>query len=248
LETPFLIKAKEQLALDYNCSPECFNGGGVTVTRSAHKAGRRLFSDTPFFLNIASFGSGTVISAAGKVMPFALRIAEQKGSELLSTPDISELYGLAAKENRMVFQTIYYLPQKEILDIPQLPESDGFSVRIIEGEDIRKLYPFGFDNAFCKKEGERRDTLAAIILSPEGKIVSAAGASSDSNVFWQIGIDTLPEYRKKNLAKVLTTVLSNEIACTGRIPYYSAVPQNIPSHRTALSSGFMPAWVEYSVR
>jgi hypothetical protein len=245
LEKTFLYKAKEQLALDYNCRPESFSRGGTTVTRSALNAGRRLFSDTPFFFNIASFGSGTVISAAGKVIPFAQTIAEKTSDGLLTTPDAAKLYAFAAAERRSVFQTIYYLPKAAVFDIPPLEE--GFSLRIIEGSDIKKLYRYGFDNAFCKKNGERHDTAAAIILTPDGKIASVAGASSDSELFWQIGIDTLPEYRKKNLAKVLVTVLSNEIADTGRVPYYSAVPQNIPSHRTALASGFVPAWAEWSV-
>jgi hypothetical protein len=246
LITPFYQKAIEQLAIDYNCTPECFTGGGVTVTRSALNAGRRLFSSTPFFLNIASFGKGTVITAAGKIIPFAHVLSRSSSEELLTKSDTSSLYALAASEDRAVFQAVYYLPKTPVLEIPPLPE--GFSGRIIDEGDIKKLYRFGFQNAFCKKSGERRDKIAAIALSPDSKIVSAAGASSDSDTFWQLGIDTLPDYRKKNLAKVLVSVLSNEIAETGRVPYYSAVPQNIPSHRTALSCGFMPAWVEYSIR
>jgi hypothetical protein len=246
LETPFLQEAKKQLAVDYNCPPECFSDGGVTVTRSALNAGRRLFSDTPFFLNIASFGSGTVLSAAGKVLPFAQKLAQKNNEEMLTTPDAARLYAFAAVEQRSVFQTIYYLPKSAVLDVPS--PTEGYSLRIIEGSDIKKLYKYGFDNAFCKKNGERHDTAAAIIIAPDGKIAAAAGASSDSDTFWQLGIDTLPRYRKKSFAKALISVLSNEIADTGRVPYYSAVPQNIPSHKTALSSGFIPAWVEWSVR
>jgi hypothetical protein len=244
LEHSLIDEAKLQLSLDYNCSAADFSSGGTIISRSALNAGRRLFFDTPYFLNIATFGSGTVISAAGKIYPFAEKIAQ---AEDVFTPAImSRLYVVAAAEHKVLHQSLSFLPTKSVLDIPATP--DGFTVRIIDGKDILRLYKYGFDNAFCKKAGERRDIAAAIMLNKSGKIVSAAGASNDSDRFFQLGIDTLPEYRKKNLAKVLITVLSNEIFEAGKIPYYSAVPSNIASHKTALSCGFAPAWFEVSVK
>jgi hypothetical protein len=244
LDNSLVKEAKVQLAIDYNCSADDFSNGGAVLTHSALNPSRRLFFDTPYFLNIATFGSGTVISAAGKIYPFAEKIAE---AEDVFTPAImSRLYAVAGAERKVLHQSISFLPTKKVLDIPKTP--DGFTVRIVDGEDILRLYKFGFDNAFCKKTGARRDVAAAIMLNKSGKIVSAAGASNDSERFFQLGIDTLPEYRKKNLAKVLITVLSNEIFEAGKIPYYSAVPSNIVSHRTALSCGFVPAWFEVSVK
>jgi hypothetical protein len=244
LERSLFDEAKLQLALDYNCTAADFSSGGTVISRSALNAGRRLFFDTPYFLNIATFGSGTVISAAGKIYPFAEKIAQ---AEDVFTPRVmSRMYMIAAAEHKVLHQSISFLPKKSVLDIPKTPE--GFTVRIVEGEDILRLYKYGFDNAFCKKTGERRDRLAAIMLTKTGKIAAAAGASNDSDRFFQIGIDTLPEYRKKNLAKVLITVLANEIFEAGKIPYYSAVMSNIASHRTALSCGFIPAWFEVSIK
>jgi hypothetical protein len=239
-------EAKVQLALDYNCSPKDFSDGAVVLTHSALNTGRRLFFDTPFFFNIATFGNGTVISAAGKVFPFAETISQTKNGDIFTPDIIGKMYALAASEHKILLQNISFLPKKRVLDVPPTPE--GFGVRIIEGEEIYKLYKYGFDNAFCRKSGVRRDVIAAIMLSPDGKIAAAAGASNDSDRFFQIGIDTLPEYRKKNLAKVLITILANEITEAGKIPYYCAIPSNIASHRTALSCGFYPAWFELSVK
>jgi hypothetical protein len=240
----FTEEAKKQLALDYNCAAADFSRGGAVLSHSALNTGRRLFFDTPFFLNIATFGSGTVISAAGKIFPFAEKIAQ--ADDLFTPPIMSRLYAVAAAEHKVLHQTISFLPKESVLQIPQIPED--FTIRIVDGEDILRLYRYGFDNAFCKKTGARRDVAAAIILTKSGKIAAAAGASNDSERFLQIGIDTLPEYRRKNLAKALITTLSNEIIDAGKIPYYCAVPSNILSHKTALSSGFTPAWFEISIK
>jgi hypothetical protein len=239
-------EAKKQLAFDYNCAAADFSSGGTVLTHSALSPHRRLFFDTPFFMNIATFGSGsgTVISAAGKIFPFAEKLAE--ADDLFTPGIISRMYTVAAAERKVLHQTISFLPKKSILEIPEIPE--GYTMRIVDGEDILRLYKYGFDNAFCKKSGTRRDVAAAIMLDKAGKIAAAAGASNDSERFLQLGIDTLPQYRGKNLAKALITTLSNEIADAGKIPYYSAVPSNILSHKTAISSGFTPAWYEISIK
>ena len=62
-------KFKEQLALELNCAPEDFSGEENVITGPVLHENRRKFSDQPFFLQMATFGAGTVISADERLHP-----------------------------------------------------------------------------------------------------------------------------------------------------------------------------------
>lgn len=65
---------------------------------------------------------------------------------------------------------------------------------------------------------------------------------------WQIGVDVLPEYRKKGIAAALTSRLAIEILERGKVPFYGSAWSNLRSARNAVKSGFSPAWVEMTVK
>ena len=65
---------------------------------------------------------------------------------------------------------------------------------------------------------------------------------------WQIGVDVLPEYRRRGIASAVTSGLALEIMNLGRIPFYCAAWSNVRSARNALKSGFRPAWVELTAK
>ena len=75
-----------------------------------------------------------------------------------------------------------------------------------------------------------------------------AGCSADTLLLWQIGIDVLPEYRGRGIATTLVTLLRDEVFRRGAIPYYGTSLSNLGSWKTALASGFVPAWVETESR
>ena len=89
--------------------------------------------------------------------------------------------------------------------------------------------------------------LAVIALDGE-KIMGMAGCSADTPLMWQIGIDVLPEYRDRGIGKTLVSLLKNEAIRRGAIPYYGTSLSNIASWKTAISCGFVPAWVETESR
>ena len=67
-------------------------------------------------------------------------------------------------------------------------------------------------------------------------------------MMYQIGVDVLPEYRRKGVASALTTRLALEVLALGKVPFYCAAWSNIPSIRNAVKSGFRPAWVELTAK
>ena len=81
-----------------------------------------------------------------------------------------------------------------------------------------------------------------------GKLIGLAGCSADCDDMWQIGVDVLPEYRRKGIASALTSNLAVEIIERGKVPFYCCAWSNIRSAKNAIRSGFMPAWVEMTVK
>jgi ribosomal protein S18 acetylase RimI-like enzyme len=65
---------------------------------------------------------------------------------------------------------------------------------------------------------------------------------------WQIGVDVLPEYRRKGIASALTSKLALEILERDKVPFYCTAWSNLRSVRNAVKCGLMPSWVEMSVK
>ena len=65
---------------------------------------------------------------------------------------------------------------------------------------------------------------------------------------WQIGVDVLPDYRRKGIASALTSQLALEILKRDKVPFYCCAWSNLRSARNAIKSGFRPAWVEMTIK
>ena len=132
------------------------------------------------------------------------------------------------------------------LPVPEfVPVEPDFEYKFIETAEIMQYYGrTEFPNAICSEfKPERPDVLAVLALDGE-KIMGMAGCSADSPELWQIGIDVLPEYRKRGIGTTLVKLLRNETFRRGAIPYYGTSLSNLSSWKIALASGFKPAWVE----
>ena len=82
----------------------------------------------------------------------------------------------------------------------------------------------------------------------EEKLVGLAACSADCDNMWQIGVDVLPEYRRMGIASSLTSNLAIEIIERGKVPFYCCAWSNLKSVKNALRSGFVPGWVEMTVK
>ena len=86
------------------------------------------------------------------------------------------------------------------------------------------------------------------IVNDNGKLIGLAACSADCDDMWQIGIDVLPEYRRQGIASSLTSNLAIEIIDRGKVPFYCCAWSNLKSVKNALRSGFVPGWVEMTVK
>ena len=239
-------KLKEQLALELNCAPEDFSGEENVITGPVLHENRRKFSDQPFFLQMATFGAGAVISADERLHPWLREWTKGKrGFWLFEQHNYLELDRLLRGYGyKMALTHHMFTPTTEIAAV-----ETGFPVRWLEQGDIPPFYGREeFSNALCDRfRPERPDVLAVAALDGE-EIMGMAGCSADTPELWQIGIDVLPRYRGRGIGKTLVALLRNEALRRGALPYYGTSLSNIASWRTALASGFLPAWVEAEAR
>ena len=125
-------------------------------------------------------------------------------------------------------------------------DSKCYKMRILTQADFAELYLPEWSNALCK-DRKHLDVLG-VGAYDNGRLIGLAGCSADCDAMWQIGIDVLPEYRRRGIASALTSRLAVEILNRGKVPFYCAAWCNVKSVRNALRSGFRPAWVEMTAK
>lgn len=237
---------KLQLSYEFNCRPEDFSGEENVITTPVLHEKRRMFSEKPFFLQMATFGANVVISADERIHPWLKTWLEGKrGFWTLEQHNFYELETELRKYGyKMALTHHMFVPTPEFMDI-----QTDLKIRWLETADIMEFYGREeFSNAICDHfRPDRPDVLAVVALDGE-KIMGMAGCSADTPLLWQIGIDVLPEYRGRGIATTLVTLLRDEVFRRGAIPYYGTSLSNYGSWKTALGSGFVPAWVETESR
>ena len=239
-------KFKEQLALEFGCAPEDFSGEEIIISGPVLHENRRKFSDQPFFLQMATFGAGAVISADERLHPRLREWAKGKrGFWLFEQHNYLELDRLLRGYGyKMALTHHMFTPTTEIAAV-----ETGFPVRWLEQGDIPPFYGREeFSNALCDRFRPERPDVLAVAALDGGEIMGMAGCSADTPELWQIGVDVLPPYRGRGVGKTLVALLRDEVFRRGALPYYGTSLSNIASWRVALASGFLPAWVEAEAR
>ncbi len=90
--------------------------------------------------------------------------------------------------------------------------------------------------------------MLGIAAFQDGHIVGMAGASRDSSLLWQIGINVMPSSRQSGIATLLVSLMREWVFDHGAVPFYGTSLSHILSQRVAARSGFLPAWAEMSTK
>ena len=236
--------AMEQSAIDAGCDAEDFlRDENVVVLSREHPLARKYLS-LPLECNLISYGSNIVASICEQhrqvVTDYINRFAVERCFE---TPNMHVLNDAMQQRGlRVCFMAEYFLPDVEALR----PLGCDHESRLLTQKDFAGLYTEQWSNALCEKRKEL-DVLG-VGAYDGGRLVGLAACSADCDTMWQIGIDVLPEYRRKGIASALTSRLALEILERGKVPFYCCAWSNIKSARNAIRSGFRPAWVEMTVK
>ena len=238
-------EVRRQMALDYCCSVrDLEEGSGNLFTEYRPLEGRRRFNEKKeTFLKIASF-KGRLLFTGRKDIIEELRgrYAQTEAAWFMEPLNMRELNERIGRHGYRISHLHPFF-----VSFRQTPvRYDQYEIRLLERADIEAYRGDSrFRNAFSFQDAAPDEI--GISASRDGEILAMAGASGDSPVMWQIGIDVVPEARGRHLGRLVVTLLKNEILKRGRIPYYGTAFSHILSQNIAIDSGFRACWTELAV-
>ena len=239
-----LAIAMRQSATDLGCAPEDFSRHEPVVVAAGISPDARKYLKQPYAAYFVSYGSNIVASASTnlrKIVQDYLR--HYPLVHTFEPPHLHVLHDALKPFGYGVGTTSeYWLP--DVSQLSALPSP--YPLRVLTQKDFSELYLPQWSNALCKKRAEL-DVLGVGAYDGD-RLVGFAGCSADCADMWQIGVDVLPEYRRKGIAAAVTSRLAAEILNRGKVPFYCCAWCNLPSARNAVRSGFRPAWTEMDVR
>lgn len=236
--------AMKQSALEMNCKASDFFCDEHVVVKFALGNGARKYYKEPIACNLVSYGNNVVAAVKDEYREILEEYLERfTFYHCFETPNLYWLNEkLAEKGQKVCFMAEYYLPDLE--NLHGLPCE--YALKLLQKPDFDGLYQPEWSNALC--EDRKEADVLGVGAYEEGKLIGLAGCSADCDVMWQIGVDVLPGYRRKGIAAALTSTLAVEILKRGKVPFYCSAWSNIRSARNAIKSGFLPAWVEMTVK
>lgn len=236
--------ALAQSAVDMNCDPQDFCRPEYVISESRASDSARKYLPLPLDCDMVSYGDNVVATVNPQFRDIVeAYLSRYPVANALETPHLQALdEAFAPFERGVCFMAEYFLPDVERLKAMTC----SFPMRVLHPDAFQELYTDEWSNALCK-DRKHLDVLAVGAYDGD-KLIGLAGCSADCDTMWQIGVDVLPEYRRRGVASALTSRLALEILNRGKVPFYCSAWCNIKSVRNAIRCGFKPAWVEVTVR
>ena len=230
----------KQLAIDYCTDEESVLSKNNVFTYYSPSDGRRIFQEKECFLKVAIVNGKILASGKKEIIDWVReKYKDGNGAWFMDMECLHSLEAGLAQFGCHVGQAhpFYIATEKTNVD------TCGYDIKIFTGEnleqfkgDARFSEAFVFDNAPKDEIG--------IGAYRNGKILGMAGATGDSEMMWQIGINVMLEAEGLGIGTMLVSLLKNEIISRGKLPFYGTSMSHIASQRVALGAGFVPAWSE----
>lgn len=223
---------QNQLAIDLNCTVADLNGekDSLVFVEARDNPGRIPYRRGQQHFDILTMGRSIVVSATQARLQYAReQLTGKSRDDAFSMPFVRG-------------HSLWYLPD---LDNPKrISAPEGFVYETVERDEIPRVREVqGFSNAI-QYDASHPIQNALVILAKQGESIAAmAGACVYSPQIWAIGIDVLPDYRRRGLAAYLVNALAVETLKRGIVPCYGTSSSNVASQKVAHRAGFMPAWM-----
>ena len=230
-----------QLSIDYGCSPsDVLDEKNHFAEFYPHPHRRRYDDADDCLLKICAVNSKLLVCGRSEIIADLEPWLKDFGGEwfleagpLRKLDEILRPHGCRVRR----FHPFY------ISDVPAEVDTGSWDIRWYEAADIEQFRGDGrFTSAFTFLEAA--PDILGVAAMRDGEICAMAGASADSPLLWQIGINTLPAARRQGAAATVVSLIRNEILRRGALPYYGTALSHMASQRTALRAGFQPAWAE----
>lgn len=234
----------EQLADDLACEPADLLHDGLSIAPFRVRPGRRRFLVMEHMLQVATLGRGVVVSCQqDRIAAVHQAIDGVSPTDVFTLPILSRLQLLVERDGQWLQGPLQHAVCRPEFLRPVAPPA-GVVVELLQGDDLERLYHEpGFDNALEYDRATSRPDMLAAVATVDGRIAGAAGASADSERFWQIGVDIREPFRRMGIATALVSRATEAIFAAGRTPYYATAIAHLTSTRIAWRLGYRPAWV-----
>ncbi len=238
-------RLKAAIAAEIGCAPAGFSTDSLTVVEAPAAASDRYLS------RAFTFGQGTVLSVRPALLEWAGRNAPEVHYETLSFPFLTDLVREAHRmgfESHLRGQGYGFVLESE--PAPGEPP-DGFRVIELPRDQARALRLAGrfsvpLDGTDSDDPENVRATLA--LTDPSGEPRAIATVWDRSFERSEVGVEVERDFRARGFAPVVVRAATAWIVGSGRTPFYRCDASNVRSIRTAVSSGYRPAWSWISVR
>ena len=234
---PILAK---QLAIDFCCTEEMVLNRENVFTEYEALEGRRIFNETECYLKVASI-HGKILASGKKeiINRVKERYKDGNGAWFMDIDNLRELDKEMNQYGCHIAQAHPFYIATEKSEF----HTKNFEIRKFIGKELEQFRgDERFDEALLFEDVPKDEI--GIAAYQDGEILGMAGATSDSPLMWQIGINVLPKARGMGIGSLLVGLLKNELIDMGILPFYGTSMSHIASQKVALRAGFSPAWAE----
>jgi GNAT superfamily N-acetyltransferase len=233
------------LAATYACDESDFLRSGVRFTTPEERPGRIRWPLRK--LTIGTMGDGVVACCAPEWQAWLRPLLANRSRDDVFQPDtVSRIVPHIPPGLMLRGPALKYLCTEESFrPAPEIPDE----ISVVRGREIAELYQYpGFDDALAYETWGRIQDQVAAVAWRAGEPIGMAGASDDTEGFWQIGVTVLPGEQGRGLGRALVSRVTQEVLAHGILPYYTTATANIRSRAVAVSLGYWPAWTELYTR
>ncbi len=232
-----------QMAVDYCCTEDQVLDSENHFTVHRFLEGRRRYQEgNECFLRVAAVNGKLLFTGAESVIAWCSEHYKDSGSAWFFEA------GTMRPLNDRLHEDGYRIKMIHPFFISEKPldaDSGAFNIRWYEGDAIEQFRSDSrVGNAYTFEE--YAPDVIGVGAWEKDELLGMAGASLDSPTMWQIGIDVVPQARRRGVGIMLVKLLRNEILRRGILPYYGTAVSHVASLRVAVGSGFVPAWTELS--
>lgn len=236
--------AMRQSAFDLNANADDFlQKTNVLVKAGIGPRAKRYYRE-PIACNLVSYGGNIVASVRDEFKEIVEAYLNRFDFyHCFETPNLHWLDERMREHGyRVCYMAEYFLP--DVDRIQGLPCK--YPLKTLQQKDFADLYLPCWSNALCKDRKEL-DVLGVGAYDGDD-LIALAACSADCDTMWQIGVDVLPAYRGQGISSAITSHLAALILARGKVPFYCCAWSNLRSVKNALRSGFVPGWVEMTVK
>lgn len=230
----------KQLAVDFCTDEKSVLSKENIFTEYKRLEGRRIFQEGECYLKVASVNGKILASGKKDIIDWVRdKYKDGNGAWFMDMECLHELEAGLSKFGCQIGQAhpFYIATEKSEVD------TQGYEIRVFTGKELEQ---FRGDERFGEAflfDAAPKDEIG-VGAYKDGMILGMAGATSDSDMMWQIGINVMPEAGGIGIGTMLVAIIKNEILNRGKLPFYGTSMSHIASQRVALGAGFVPAWSE----